>query len=430
MIGNGNAREACRPRPGNEFVDRTRAVREDRVIVQVPRPQRRAPRDRTWGRVARREVARRLLRRARGGLGGSIRRINSRLSGNALDGSIGFPANGLAGLGMLARLFSYDGTRVLLRLSVLLQLALQCLAPGLLAYAGIGIERCIRSFPHLPAGFRALASTLLCLFRRRFCTLCLRHGKPPLLSIVSCSCYTRSGGIDLVEQTACVLPCGTRDQARVFARTLGAIEDDRIETPTPGVCDSRCVSGEERARVIVCCPRDGCGIFARALGTVVGERIGGESDHRGLALHPSNGFGGHIRTICFEQDAIERTGGECLANALVAPERRSPAERYIAAETKKALRSGQIFSKAVEHAASLRNAVLLQHAGGICVRLARFVARIVSQMQFDGNPVLAGKRELRFHASNLNVMRSRFDVVIRVEVVVETNLAYPRAQRI
>lgn len=81
------------------------------MIVQVPRPQRRAPRDRAWGRIARREVARRLLRRARGGLGGSIRRINSRLSGNALDGSIGFPANGLAGLGMLARLFSYDGAR-------------------------------------------------------------------------------------------------------------------------------------------------------------------------------------------------------------------------------------------------------------------------------------------------------------------------------
>ena len=68
MIGNGNTREACRPRPGNELVDRTRAVREDRVIVQVPRPQRRAPRDRAWGRVARREVARRLLRRARAGL--------------------------------------------------------------------------------------------------------------------------------------------------------------------------------------------------------------------------------------------------------------------------------------------------------------------------------------------------------------------------
>ena len=64
------------------------------------------------------------------------------------------------------------------------------------------------------------------------------------------------------------------------------------------------------------------------------------------------------------------------------------------------------------------------------MRLASFVARIVSQMQFDGNPVLAGKRELRFHASNLNVMRSRFDVVIRVEVVVETNLAYPHTQRI
>lgn len=246
MIGNGNTREARRARPGNELVDRTRAVREDRVIVQVPRPQRRAPRDRAWGRIARREVARRLLRRARGGLGGSIRRINSRLSGNALDGSISFPANGLAGLGMLARLFSYDGARVLLRLPVLLQLALQCLAPSFLAYAGIGIERRIRPLPHLPASFRALASTLLCLFRRGFCTLCFRHGKPPLLSIVSCSCYTRSGGIDLEEQTACVLPCGARDQARVLAR---------------------------------------------ALGTVVGERIDRESDHRGLALHPRMGSG-------------------------------------------------------------------------------------------------------------------------------------------
>ena len=84
----------------------------------------------------------------------------------------------------------------------------------------------------------------------------------------------------------------------------------------------------------------------------------------------------------------------------------------------------------MEHAASLRYAVLLQHAVGIFVRPARLVARIVSQMQLDGNPVLAGKRELRFHASNLNVMRSRFDVVIRVEVIVQTNLAYPRAQRI
>ena len=187
---------------------------------------------------------------------------------------------------------------------------------------------------------------------------------------------------------------------------------------------------EQTARILPSSPFDCLGVLARAIYAVVNERVDGDRGHCRLALKTADGFWRHIGTIGLKKNAIERGRRKRLANLSVALERRSTAIGDEAPQPDKALHSLPVFSKAMENAAGRGNAHTAQGLVGIVMRHAVNIVIGMTKMQLNGQISSNGDLELTFHAGDLHIAWSRFDIVNDIDVVIETDLAHAHTQRV
>ena len=119
--------------------------------------------------------------------------------------------------------------------------------------------------------------------------------------------------------------------------------------------------------------------------------------------------------ISLEQQAVERTSGKCLADRIVALKGCSTAKCNVAPKGKEALHGGAILTKAVEHATRSGNTHLFEHARCIGMGLAGFIPVVIAKMKLNRNIASNGKLDLPRHDVHLQIVRSRLDVIVRIE---------------